>query len=196
VSEPAGEMQTEADAARRSGIRYPVAQRHGELVWADRLADARDRVDDLTCIACGDAVRGCDDPTTEPWTVVAAGARDLVGIEQVARDRGARLAMLTRRQFRRSIGCSFARAARHLLITSSTRRAKAKASPRLARRSGGCESAQMRVSGVTMGMFGESAGLFELRVESESAQPTTTARPLLSGDVHRVARRMMSLESW
>jgi hypothetical protein len=418
VSDKEGEVRSE-DSARRAGIRYPVAQRHGELVWADRLADARDRVDDLTCIACGDAVRlragasrrphfahqpgvvctggetvlhattmrvlaaeiaaaaaegrpfvvalECDscnalregdlardkniridvdrvlsdrvrpdltaravdgtpryvlevvvthppepevlalykrldlptvmvwpswemlpslrrglhaplrlgtdsraggfavldrcrfprhraatpapcvscgretrqlnvevattrcwsrscgrrvvfvdvyDPTTEPWTVVAAGARDLIGIEQVARDRGARLAMhyskTVQRKYRMFICSCGAPLGDYFLYAAgegegeptpgeAVWRMRVCAEGHWEHEGEGVwqrDAHFARVSGVTMGMFGESAGLFEARVEPESSQPMTTVRPLLAGDARWAARRMMGLDSW
>lgn len=41
----------------RKSVQYPVADRAGELVWADRLADDRERPDDLTCVSCAAPVR-------------------------------------------------------------------------------------------------------------------------------------------
>lgn len=38
-------------------VQYPVADRAGDLVWADRLADDGERPDDLTCVSCAAPVR-------------------------------------------------------------------------------------------------------------------------------------------
>lgn len=164
--------------------------------------------------SCGRPVVFVDvyDPTTEPWTVVAAGARDLLGIEQVARDRGAHLAMhyskSVEKKYRMFICSCGAPLGDYFLYAEgegepapdeAVWRMRVCAEGHWERAGDGSwqRDAQFtRVSGVPVGMFGESAGLFEARVEPASLQPTTTVRPLSSGDAQWAARRMMGLDSW